>query len=311
MKPTSCQSVPAKFSPLSHVLVYDDFDLGFNGWLDLTPNYVYGDFRQQPSRIDLGRWAPSMISAAPMRYAASHGSMEGMYSLKLSTRDRAAPYEEQPSPGSVGVAIKRLSRHQPNLRYIQMEAWYSYTPSQDREGLGEEDIRAFGFFFDLQDKESRWQPGVRYVNSVNGKLKKSWQFFQASPDVTREQWSFVDDNPWEHVGIDGLWCGRRYGDGSADAYKWVPGGQQDLVYNESPDKLNWLYMRLKVDLKTRQYVEFQSMDHVFDLRGTPVTLSPAYKGIHGLINPVFFVEADSDRPVHLFLDSIVYSTETE
>ncbi len=136
-----------------------------------------------------------MISAAPMRYAASHGSMEGMYSLKLSTRDRAAPYEEQPSPGSVGVAIKRLSRHQPNLRYIQMEAWYSYTPSQDREGLGEEDIRAFGFFFDLQDKESRWQPGVRYVNSVNGKLKKSWQIFQASEGVTREQWSFVDCPP--------------------------------------------------------------------------------------------------------------------
>ena len=82
-----------KFTPLENVVVHDDFDLGFNGWMDLTPNYVYADYSQQPSQIDLGSWAPTMLSSAPMRFAASHGSMEGTYSLKLNTRPFAGRYE--------------------------------------------------------------------------------------------------------------------------------------------------------------------------------------------------------------------------
>lgn len=297
-----------KFNPLTNVVVYDDFDLGFNGWMDLTPNFVHEDFQQQPSRIDLGRWAPTMISSTPMRFAASHGSMEGTYSLKLSTRPVAAPYEQQPAEGSMGVAIKRLSRSDPDLRYIQIEAWYAYTPQQDRVGIGEEDIRAFGFFFDVQDRERRWQPAVRYLNSVDGALVKKWQYGRVGEGVSRDDWCFGLPEGWEAPGIDSLWCGRRFPDGSTDGFQWIPGGQQDLVYNESPDKLNWLYFRLKVDVRAREYVEFQSMDQVFDLRGIAPTLAPAYMGIDNLINPVFWVEADSDRSVNLFLDSVVYST---
>ena len=33
-----------KFSPLDRVMVYDDFDLGFNGWLDLTPSFRKAHF---------------------------------------------------------------------------------------------------------------------------------------------------------------------------------------------------------------------------------------------------------------------------
>lgn len=212
-----------KFNPLDRVMVHDDFDLGFNGWMDLTPNYVHEGFRQQPSPIDLGGWAPTMISAAPMRFAASHGSLEGTYSLKLSTRPVAAAYEEQPVPGSMGVAVKRLSRNDPELRYIQMEAWYAYTPQQDRFGIGEEDIRAFGFFFDIQDQQHRWQPGVRYVNSVNGELVKKWQFWRVADGVSRRDWCFGHEDGWEAPGIDSLWCGRRYADGSADGF---PGPRQ-------------------------------------------------------------------------------------
>jgi hypothetical protein len=51
------------------------------------------------------------------------------------------------------------------------------------------------------------------------------------------------------------------------------------------------------------------MDQVFDLRGLQPTLVPGYKSIKDLINPVFFIETDTDRSVHLFLDSVVYSTE--
>jgi hypothetical protein len=297
-----------KFDPLSRILVHDDFDLGFNGWLDLTPNFVQDDYRQQRSRLDLTRWAPTMISSAPMRFASSHGSMEGTYSLKLSTRPVAGPYEQPPVPGGMGVAIKRLSRSEPGMRLIQIEAWYAYTPQQDRIGIGEEDIRAFGFFFDIQDAQHRWQPGVRYVNSVNGAPVKRWQYWRVADGVTRRDWCMGAEDGWEEVGIDGLWCGRRFPDGSADAFQWVPDGEQDLIYNESPDKLNWLYLRLVVDLERREYVELQSMDRVFDLRGVSPTLAPAYKGITNLINPVFFVETDTDRSVNLFIDSVVYST---
>jgi len=248
-----------------------------------------------------------MLSAAPMRFAASHGSMEGNYSLKLATRPVAGPYEQPPVNGSMSTVIKRLSRVNDDHPYLQLEAWYSYTPHQDRFGKGEEDIRAFGMWFDVQDDEHRWQPGVRYVNSVNGTKVKKWQFFQAAEGVTREQWTGSPDG-WEAVGIDAIWCGRRFPDGSADGFQWIPDGEQQLVYNESPDKLNWLYMRMLVDLDKREYVEFQSMGRTFDLRGVKTTLAPTYDGISGLINPVFFIETDTDRSVFMYIDSVVYST---
>lgn len=298
----------ARYNPLARVVTFDDFDRGFNGWLDLTANYVYENYESFPSVVDLDHWAPIQLSSAAMRFAASHGSMEGTYSLKLTTAPTAGPHTEPPAPGSMGMAIKRLSRFgDPSL--IQIETWYAYTPEQDREGLGETDIRAFGFFFDVQDEQFRYMPGVRYVNSLGGQLVKRWQYYQVSPGVTRADWNFGVEDGWCVPGVDNQWYGRRFEDGSADGFQWIPDGRQNLLYNESPDKLNWIYLRLTVDVKKREYVELQSMDRVFDLRGVSPTLVPGYKGIDNLINPVFFVETDTDRSVHLFLDSIVYSTD--
>lgn len=297
-----------RFNPLERVIAFDDFDRGFNGWMDLTPNFVYDDYESFDSVVDLTSWAPSMLSSASMRFAASHGSMSGTYSLKLTTAPVAAPHTEPPANGSMGVVVKRLSRFGDPGK-IQIETWYSYTPSQDRVGHGEEDIRAFGFYFDIQDSEYRYMPGVRYVNSLDGELVKKWQYWKLSDGVSPEQWSFGVENAWCQPGIDNLWYGRRYQDGSADGYQWVPGGEQDLLYNESPDKINWLYLRLTVDVERREYVELQSMDQVFDLRGIQPTLAPRYRSIDNLINPIFYVETDTNRSVNLFLDSVLYSTE--
>jgi hypothetical protein len=297
-----------RFNPLARVITYDDFDKGFNGWLDLTPNFVYDNYESFESAVDLTSWAPAMLSSASMRFASSHGSMEGTYSLKLTTAPNAGPPTEPPAPGSMGVALKRLSRFGDPSK-IQIEAWYSYTPEQDRVGLGEEDLRAIGFYFDVQDSEYRYMPGVRYVNAINGKPVKRWQYWKASDGVTRADWNFGLEDGWCKVGIDNLWYGRRYPDGSSDGYQWLPGGEQDLLYNESPDKLNWLYFRLLVDIHKREYIELQSMDTVFDMRGIQPTLVERYKSIDNLINPIFYVETDTNRSVHLFLDSIVYSTE--
>lgn len=297
-----------RFNPLSRVITYDDFDTGYNGWLDLTPNYVYDDYESFESEVDLSSWAPTQLSSASMRFAASSGAMDGTYSLKLTTAPTGGPHTEPPAPGSMGHAIKRLSRFG-DPRFIQIEAWYAYTPEQDRVGLGEEDMRAFGFFFDVQDSEYRYMPGVRYVNALGGKPVKRWQFYQVGEGVSRADWNFGVEDGWCVPGIDNQWYGRRFDDGSADGFQWVPGGEQDLLYNESPDKINWLYFRLTVDVQRREYVELQSMDQVFDLRGIQPTLVPGYKSIKDLINPVFFIETDTNRSVHLFLDSVVYSTE--
>ena len=64
-----------------------------------------------------------------------------------------------------------------------------------------------------------------------------------------------------------------------------------------------------MDVQKREYIELQSMDRVFDLRGIEPTLAPRYRSIDNLINPIFYVETDTDRSVHLFLDSVLYSTE--
>ncbi len=294
-----------KYQPLEHILCYDDFDCGSCGWLDLKPNHTQKDFRPLKSVIDKTRWGPCMLSTASYGLAGTHGSMDGIYSLKLTTHPVAARYEEPPVAGSLGTAIKRLTLHRPKGLW-QFETWFAYTPEQDRQGLGEASIRAFGFWFDVQDDHHRYQPGFRYVNSVNGELRQQWQIFQPK-DVSNQEWGFGSDIEWAKRGIDAIWYGRRYPNGECDAYTFLPDGKQQLCYNETDDKINWLYFRMLVDLDKREYVEMQSGNTVFDLRGTKVALCAPYARVRGLVNPVAWVEADTNRRVFLYLDSVVIS----
>ncbi|MEX2381997.1 MAG: DUF6772 family protein, partial [Opitutales bacterium] len=75
------------------------------------------------------------------------------------------------------------------------------------------------------------------------------------------------------------------------------------------DKINWLYLRLLVDLEKKEYVELQSGSTVFDLRGCRPSLVPAYARIDGLLNPVVWIENDANRRVFLFADSVVVSMD--
>lgn len=298
----------SKFQPLSTILCYDDFDKGMNGWMDLHPNYVGKDFGTlRHSQIEKTQWGPIMLSSASYRFAGTHGSMDGTYSLKLATRPVANPYAQPPAPGSQSLAVKRMSNHLPGgLR--QMEVWYSYTPEMDRQGIGEKAIRAFGIFLDNQDEDYRYFAGVRYVNSVDGELVRRWQLFKAA-DVSDLDWAYGVENDWAKWGIDNQWYGRRYADGSADGFMWVPDGEQDLCYNETDDKINWLYMRLLYDTRKREYVEFQSGNRVFDLRGIQLSLAAPYARINGLLNPLMWIENDDNRRVFFYADSVVVSAE--
>lgn len=298
-------AVPSRFRPLGEIVAYDDFDNGANGWLDLTPNFTEPGFETRPTVLDKARWGAPMLSTATFFYVGTHGSMDGTYSLKLATKPVAAPYLEQPKPGSMGHAIKRLSRYR-DWHELQLEMFYAYTPEQDRIAIGEKDIRAFGVLFDLQDHEHRYFPGVRYVNSVDGELVQRWQLARTA-DVSDQEWAFGGKGEWNKRGIDPLWYGRRHADGSGDGWAYVPGGEQQLIYNESDDKINWLYLRFRIDLRKREYVEFQSGRRTFDLRGTPMSLADPYARIRDLVNPVVWIETDTDRRVFLFVDSIVVS----
>lgn len=296
----------SKFNPLPNILCYDDFDRGTCGWLDLMPNFTQPGFTARRSIIEKTRWGAVMLSSASYGWAGTHGSMDGgIYSLKLATRPCANRYEQPPAPGGMSHAIKRMSMHRPP-GLVQFEMWYAYTPEQDRIGLGEKDIRAFGAFFDIQDDSHRYFAGVRYVNSVNGQLTRRWQYAQ-SADVSDEEWAYGTSGDWCRRGVDPQWYGQRYADGSTDGFRYVPDGQQQLCYNESDDKINWLYLRLLFDIGSRQYVEMQSGNRTFDLRGISPTLVAPYQNIRGLLNPCIWIETDTDRRVFLYVDSAVVS----
>lgn len=297
-----------KYQPLKKIICYDDFDKGFNGWMDLHPNYVGKDFNTlRHSHVDKTQWGPLTLSSASFRLTGTHGSMDGTYSLKLSTRQAASPYTEAPAPGSLAHGIKRLTTHLPKgLR--QYEMWYAYTPEQDRQGLSEQAMRAFGIFFDIQDDEHRYFIGARYVNAVNGEMVRRWQIFKAK-EVTDVEWAYGVENDWCKMGIDAMWYGKRYPDGSTDGFEWVPDGYQDLCYNESDDKINWSYLRLLIDTEKREYVELQSGDRIFDLRRIKPTLTAPYARVKGLFNPSMWVENDTERRVFFYADSVVISAE--
>ena len=297
----------SKFQPLKHILCFDDFDRGLCGWMSLMPNYTLENFGVRNSVVEKTQWGPIMLSTATYRFPGTHGSMDGIYSLKMSTRPVARPYEQPPAPGSMSHAVKRLSMHRkPGL--LQFEMWYAYTTEQDRWGLSEKDIRAFGMCFDVQDDKARNFVGVRYVNSINGEMKKEWQYMQAA-DVTDEEWAYGTKGDWCKRGVDPIWYGRRYPDGRTDGFQFIPNSRQELVYNESDDKINWLYLRFQYDLDKKEYVELQSRNKVFDLRGIAPTHVPPYARIEGLLNPVIWIETDTDRRVFLYVDSVVISME--
>jgi hypothetical protein len=200
--------------------------------------------------------------------------------------------------------------------------WYTFKAEQDRPGIGENDIRAFGFFWDVQDEEKRSFYGARYLNAADGRLQQRWQLFSAS-EGTDEEWgalgqSAVGEDPnaesetvYLKRGIDSQWLGKRFADGGSDAFFEVPDGHQKLCFNETADKINWHYFALTVDLAAREYVELRSVNRVWNLRGIRPTLVDAYPRIMQLLNPVLWIEADTDHRVFLFVDSIVNSTGKE
>ena len=193
--------------------------------------------------------------------------------------------------------------------------YYTFTAEQNVPGIGEDAIRSFGFFCDSTDSDHRTFFGARYLNCANGVMQQRWQLFKVN-EHSKEPWGYVGesapgDTPSQKVtlepGIDMLWLGKRYPNGSSDGYYDLPDSTQKLCYNETPDKINWHYFSLTVDLDKGEYVELQCQRR-FDLRGIKATRAGRFPRIDWLLNPVVFIESDTSRRVFLYVDSIVNST---
>lgn len=301
------------YDPLEKIIFADDFDTGYNGWITLMPNFRQDRFDYYDSFKGWTSWGPPMLSSATFPYAGTHGSLHGTYSMKIATRPVAEPAQCRPIDGSMGMSIKRLTHRSDGL--LKCEMWYSFTAEQSVPGIGEDSIRAFGFFWDTGNGDSRTHFGARYLNSANGVMKQHWQLFKAD-ETSKEPWGFEGnsapgDDPKENVtllkGIDAAWLGTRKEDGSSTGFLDIPDSTQKLCYNETPDKINWHYFSLTVDLLKQEYVSLESVNRKWDLQGIQGTTVPRYPRIDWILNPVVFIESDSNRRVFMYVDSIVNS----
>ncbi len=270
----------SRFSPLPRIMYFDDFDTGLNGWTALIGNYEDDIDNMHPGYRQL---TLPMLSNLSFRDAGSHGSFDGSYTLKIASRAKT---------GSQNVAIKRITYIKPCP--IQIEFFFTFKPEASAAQLLETDLRSVGILLDLQDDRYRVMPHLRYLNAYEGERVERWQYkekrvpFERFSDKTVTHYHLADRD-WENLGSE----------------------RQALCYNEIPTKVNWQYARLKFDLRTMRYLEFQCNDVIYDVGGIGSLTIPAMPNLRGMLNVAFFVESDTDRRSSLYVDSVLVSGDWE
>jgi len=268
----------SRFSPLSRIITFDDFDTGLNGWTNLVGNYEGSLDTMLPQYRDL---RGPMLSNGTMWDTGSAGSWDGTYAMKLATK---------PTAGSLGVTVKRLTWRE--LGKIQLEAYVTFKPEATEMALSELDVRAFGFVFDLQDSKSRVMPHLRYLNALEGEQIGQWQYKSHLESL-------------EAIGGSGKTKSHFHLAG--DGWENLPGDRQLLCYNEIATKQNWHYMRMTFDLKDMSFAAFQFNDRNYDVSGMTPMMMPAMANLWCMLNLVFFLETDIDKRAFLSVDSVLLS----
>ncbi len=289
--------VSGRYDPLSRVLFYDDFDEGANGWCELVGNHA-GDLRNiRPAMADL---RPPQISNCTFFDIGSHGSLEGNYALKLATRARA---------NSQAVLIKRLTSQARGL--VQFETWFTFKAEQQRSQSGEPwdgnqdpsetDFGDFSFSNDICEGADgrRYMLTMRYVNAdEQGRLVRSW-FYKTSLHTTTKMARAGAGAEVQDIHVQ-----------SPDDWQPLPGGEQELCFNETATKINWHYLRWRFDTRERRNVDLQVNDRHWNLHELPVPFyEQRYTGLANLLN--FLVDVRTRKPARnfLFFDSIVVSVD--
>jgi hypothetical protein len=274
----------SRFSPLSRIICYDDFDRGLQGWTALIGNYEDTLDSILPGFRDL---RPPMLSNLTVWDTGTDGSFNGNYALKLATR---------PKTGSIGVAVKRLTFQE--VGPLRLETYFTFKPEANELRLSETDVRAAGVLLDLQDSDAkandpgRVMPHLRYLNALNGQAMARWQYKK-------------DRVPMRDIGGSGKT--RSHFHLSSEGWLDVPGARQRLCYNEIATKQNWHYLRLDFDLKTMPFLGFRCNDRVFDVSAIEPMRMPAMANLWCMLNLAFWVETDLDKRGFLYLDSVLLS----
>jgi hypothetical protein len=291
----------SRFNPLGRILFFDDFDDGMNGWCELIGNHDGNLDNVRALTTDL---RPPQISSCTFWDIGTHGSVDGIYSLKLATRARA---------GHMSQAIKRLTMVRQGL--VQFETYLTFKSEQvfDRRKLAmargwdgnydpsEADFGEFTLSNDVNEgvDKKRYHIALRYLNSdFSGNLVNRWMYkTSVQPTTKMVRSSMVAANLDYHV-ID------------PKDWKEVPEGHQRLCYNEVPTKINWHYVRWLFDTTKRRSVELQVNDLVMDLRDVPVPVyDHPYEACEKLLNFCIDVRTHRDVRNFLFLDSVLVSVD--
>jgi hypothetical protein len=270
----------ARFSPLPRILCFDDFDDGINGWTEMMGNYEDSLDNLLPGNRD---FRTPQLSNLTMWDSGSAGSYDGTYALKIATRPRKS---------AQAIAIKRLTFRQ--LCRIRVEAYLTFKPEATELKLSDRELRSFGFVFDLQNKEERIMPHLRYLNAFDGHPMQKWQY-KKDPAEFRTVGGTGEIVSHYHFGQEGWYD--------------LSGGSQRLCYNELPTKQNWHYFRLDFDLASMRYLELQCNDCIYDMAEASPLRLPAMKNLWCMLNMLFFVETDVDKRAFLYLDSVLLSGE--
>ncbi|GAB5456987.1 MAG: hypothetical protein Hens3KO_00170 [Henriciella sp.] len=276
----SCPSWMSIYDPLEHILFADNFDSGLLGWCPLIGNYVDDLARMHPGYQPI---TTPMLTSLPFWETGSHGALTGNYALKIQSR---------PETGSQNVAIKRLTF--PYFTEIKLEFWFAFKPEANEAQLLDTSVRSIGVLFDLQNDEHRIMPHLRYLNAYNGERREQWQFKEDRVPIET-----LSSNTVTHYHL------------KDEGWRDLPGGKQQLCYNEIPTKVNWQKVSVGFDVRTGRYTHFSCNDIVFDMSGHGALRLNAMPNLRGLLNIALFVESDADRRCNLFVDSIVLSAKGE
>jgi len=296
----------SRFDPLPRILVFDEFDSGTHGWTELLANYDgLGDLDTLDEHMrDL---RPPQLSSCTFFDVGTHGAMSSSYALKVATR---------PLTGHTAVAIRRLTMARRGL--VQFETWFTFKTEAHSEenqaafkaGGGmwdgnthpsEQQFGAFTVATDICDADGiRYHCVVRYQNTdLENRMRRRWMY-PIVPEPT----------PKEHLAGKSV---PRYGDDftAPDPNDWVAFGEpQMLCYNEVPTKINWHYLRWRLDTSLRRNVELQVNDRLYDMRDVPVpAYDEPYTSLENLLNFYVSTRTHTDVRNFLFLDSVLISVD--
>ena len=287
----------AKFDPLPRVLFFDDFDEGINGWCELVGNHDNNLDNIRPLVRDL---RPAQLSTCTFFDIGTHGSVDGVYSLKLATRPRV---------NHMNQLIKRVTYVGRGL--VRLETWFTYkaetvfdpslTGPKQWDGNYHPVEAMFGDFCfsnDVNDGPDgkRHHCALRYVNTdFEGNFVRKWMYKTSLQVTTKMQ-------------LAGMPTPTDYHTVHPDDWEDVPGGAFSLCHNEVPTKINWNYLSWTFDTAERRNVELRKRPGDGPARAAGSRVRPPVLWPR-LLN--FCIDVRTHLPVRnfLFLDSVLVSVD--